>query len=239
MREWQKIHSWNDGGRGKDLFHSVSDSVSQRLGILGYGAIGRQVARIAKAMGMDVIVFTASPRLSAQSKKDTRYIVPGTGDENGEIPSAWYSGTDKASLHHFLAQDIDSLLISLPLHAGTNSLLGKAEFEILSKRNAFITNIARGDIIVQKDLIEALHAYENDTSGVLGKGRKGLKGAALDVTTPEPLPKGDPLWDAPNCIIAPHMSAITNAYAARALQVLEVNLERRAKGERLLNLMPR
>lgn len=239
LREWHEKHAWDDVAGGKALFHTVSDNVSKRLGVLGYGSIGRQVARVAKALGMDVIVFTANPRDTAESKKDTGFIVPGTGDENGEIPSAWYSGTDKESLHRFLAQDIDHLVVSLPLTSNTKNLLGKEEFEILSKKNAFLSNIARGEIIVQKDLIDALQAYENDVNGVPGEGRKGLRGAALDVTTPEPLPKDDPLWNAPNCIITPHMSAVSKAYAERALQVLEINLERRARGEELINLMKR
>lgn len=239
LREWQKSHAWDDATGGKALFQTIGDNVSKRLGVLGYGAIGRQVARVAKALGMDVIAFTANPRGSPESKKDLRFIVPGTGDENGEIPSAWYSGTDKASLHNFLAQDIDHLLISLPLSTDTKGLLGKEEFEILSKKNAFVTNIARGEIIVQEDLIDALKAYEDNNDAIPGEGRKGLRGAALDVTTPEPLPKHDPLWDAPNCIVTPHLSGISKDYSARALQVLEINLERRAKGEAYMNLMKR
>ena len=94
-------------------------------------------------------------------------------------------------LHHFLAQDLDQLLISVPLNKATRHLLGKAEFEILSKRNAFVINVARGEIIIQEGLIQALNAYENDTWA--GGRRKGLRGAALDVTTPEPLPKDHPL----------------------------------------------
>ena len=239
LREWQKSHAWDDVEGGKALFQTVSDNAGKRLGVLGYGAIGGQVARVASALGMDVIAFTSSPRPTAESKKDKRFIVRGTGDEHGEIPSAWYSGTDKASLHHFLSQDIDHLLVSLPLSTDTAQLLGKDEFEILSKRNAFITNIARGEIIVQSDLIEALTAYENDSKDIPGQGRKGLRGAALDVTTPESLPKDDPLWHAPNCIIAPHMSGISKSYADRALQVLEINLERRAAGQGLMNLIKR
>jgi hypothetical protein len=73
------------------------------------------VARVAKAMGMDVIAYTASPRLTPESKRDDGFIVPGTGDPEGEFPSAWYSGTDKESLHKFLGQDIDLLVLAVPL----------------------------------------------------------------------------------------------------------------------------
>jgi hypothetical protein len=66
-------------------------------------------------MGMDVIAFTASPRETAESRKDTGYIVPGTGDPEGEFPSAWYSGLDKKNLHEFLKQEIDLLVVGVPL----------------------------------------------------------------------------------------------------------------------------
>ena len=237
LREWQLAHDWSQARH--TAFTDVSDNVGKRLGILGYGSIGRQVGRLAKAMGMDVIVFTAHPRDTPESKRDNGYIVPGTGDPDGSVPSKWFSGLERKDLHHFLGQDIDQLLVSIPLTKATKHLLGKEEFEILAKKNAFVINVARGDVIVQQDLIEALEAFENDSDGVPGAERKGLKGAALDVTTPEPLPKDSPLWDAPNAIITPHMSGINKDYMIRALGVLELNLERMAKGEKLANVVSR
>ena len=238
LHEWQKTRTWDDSPSGKKQFAGVSDNVGKRLGVLGYGSIGRQVARSAKAMGMDVLAFTANPRNTPESRRDHGYVVPGIGDPEGEIPSAWFSGLEKESLHRFLGQNLDYLLISVPLTQQTKHLLGKKEFRILSKRNAFVINIARGDIIVQDDLIEGLKLFEAgsfDYDGV----RSGLRGAAMDVATPEPLPKDNPLWDAPNCIITPHMSGTNRDYATRALQVLEENLERLAEGERLLNVVDR
>lgn len=210
---------------------SVRDMVGQRLGVLGYGSIGRQVGRVAKAMGMDVIAYTASPKDTKESRRDRGFIVPGTGDPDGEIPSEWYSGLEKSKLHEFLRQDIDILLVSVPLTKETTHLLGKEEFDILGKtRNAFVSNISRGQIIKQDDLIDALK------KGVEGGG---LRGAALDVTDPEPLPEDDPLWDAPNVIVTPHISGLGTSYVDRAFQVLEVNLTKKEKGEKLINLVDR
>lgn len=219
---------------------SLRDKAGQRLGILGYGSIGRQVARISKAMGMDVIAYTASPRTTPESKHDRGFILPGTGDPDGSIPSAWYSGLDKKSLHNFLSQDIDHLLVSVPLTEETRHFIAAEEMEILGKkRNAFISNISRGQIINQADLITYLRKY-NDNDPLDGKdGGGGLRGAALDVTDPEPLPKDDPLWDAPNCIITPHISGLNTEYVDRAFQVLEVNLDKREKEEKLINVVDR
>ncbi|KAL9043565.1 MAG: hypothetical protein Q9214_003253 [Letrouitia sp. 1 TL-2023] len=276
LHTWQQKHVWRNTGSSRELafLRHLHDKVGQRLAVLGYGSIGRQVARVAKAMGADVIAYTARPRHTAEEKKDHGFIVPGTGDPEGEIPSAWYSGTDKASLHRFLAQDVDWLMVSVPLTPSTEKMLGKEEFEILARRNAFVTNISRGQIIDQPALIDALKAYADAdpdpsppvpaaadaaaTGSTVGNGNTvegftsqtseqlltdhplpGLRGAALDVADPEPLPPDDPLWDAPNCIITPHISGLGAAYVDRCFQVLEVNLERREKGEPLINVVDR
>lgn len=108
----------------------------------------------------------------------------------------------------------------------TRHMLSGPEFEILSKKHAFISNISRGAIIDQPALISALE--------------KGLvRGAALDVTDPEPLPDGHPLWSTPNVIITPHVSGNVAEYMERAFGVLELNLEKRAKGEPLINVVNR
>ena len=185
-------------------------------------------ARLCKALGMDVIAYTASPRKTPESKRDTGYIVPGTGDEDGTIPSAWYSGVDKASLHNFLKQDIDVLLVAVPLTDQTRHSLGKEEFEILGKNNAFLVNIARGSIIVQDDLIAALKQKEG-----------GLRGAALDVTDPEPLGPESELWDLENVAITPHNSGSGSTYVERSFQVLERNLTNLERGRRLINVVNR
>ena len=241
LHRWQREHHWVKDHSGDEVdFRNLRDLVGQRLGVLGYGSIGRQVARVASAMGMSVLAYTASPRPTPESKKDKGFIVPGTGDPDGTIPEAWYSGLDRESLHNFLAQDLDYLLVSVPLTKQTTHFLAAPEFDILSKRNTFISNIARGQILKQDDLISALHQYENGKKeGKKGDDLKGLRGAALDVTDPEPLPEDNPLWDAPNCILTPHISGQGTDYFDRAFQVLELNLERRQNGEKLINVVNR
>jgi len=178
---------------------------------------------------MDILAYTASPRKTPESKKDRGYIVPNTGDPDGTFPSAWYSGLDKSSLHNFLSQDLDILLVSVPLTPQTLHFLGAEEFAILAKKNAFVINIARGSIIVQADLIAALKK----------KKQGGLRGAALDVTDPEPLGKDSELWDLENVAVTPHMSGIGTAYVGRSFEILERNLENLESGRSLINEVDR
>lgn len=219
LSSWQEERVW-----GNSMEIKVTDSVGQRLGVLGYGSISRQVARVCKAMGMDIVAFTASPRPTAESRRDNGFNIPDTGDIEGNLPSAWYDGLDKKSLHKFLAADIDVLLVAVPLTQQTAHLLGKEEFEILEKKKAYISNVARGKVLDQDAMIEALEA------GV-------LRGAALDVTDPEPLPKESKLWGMENVIVTPHVSGLGSAYVSRAFQVFEENLKRLKSGEDMFNVV--
>ncbi|KAF2634275.1 hypothetical protein P280DRAFT_524261 [Massarina eburnea CBS 473.64] len=224
LYEQQKQKTWKqDTGRG------VRDNPGKTVGILGYGSIGRQVARVATAMGMNVIAYTASPRPTPESRRDNGFIVPGTGDPDGSFPSAWYSGLDKASLHKFLETKIDLLVLAVPLTKETTHFLSTEEFALLNKSNpsgTYVANIARGQVIDSAALIKALES-------------KQISGAALDVTDPEPLPKEDPLWDAPNVLITPHISGATDVYAERACQLLRENLRRVRDGGKLINEVDR
>lgn len=122
--------------------------------------------------------------------------------------------------------DLDLLLISVPLTSQTRHLIGHEEFQILSKRKTFISNIARGPIVKTDDLVESLE--------------KGLiAGAALDVTDPEPLPEDHPLWKAPNVIITPHISSSSTASPERVLRIFEYNLEQFVAGKKLINIIDR
>jgi phosphoglycerate dehydrogenase-like enzyme len=228
LYELQKKHEWpRDVNTKRQL--TIRDRAGLRVGILGYGSIGRQVGRVANAMGMEVLAYTASKKDTKEKRRDPGFIVPGTGDEEGEIPIEWYSGLDKESLHHFLEQDLDWIVVAVPLTDDTKHFLSTGEFKKLSqdgKRPVFLTNIARGQIIDQPAMIEAL---KDGT----------LDGAALDVTDPEPLPEKSELWDLPNVVLTPHISGSGVSYMNRAMQVLAVNVEKRTKGEKLINVVRR
>lgn len=108
----------------------------------------------------------------------------------------------------------------------THHFLSTAEFEVLSKKKTFVSNIARGQIIDQEALITALR-------------KEQIRGAALDVTDPEPLPTDSPLWDLPNVTITPHISGLTASYIERCFMILDENIERKAQGKKLWNQVDR
>jgi len=246
----QRSHAWQTHD---PALANVRDQVGATLGVLGYGSIGRQVARVASALGMRVLAYTASAKDSPASRRDGGFVVPGTGDVEGVVPEGWFSGLGREDLHSFLGRGIDWLVVCVPLTEATRGFLGEEEFRVLREglvererereragfgfgvqveegssttRKPFVTNIARGPIIDQRALIAAL---KDGT----------LQGAALDVTDPEPLPADSELWDLENVVVTPHISGNGVAYEDRAFQVLGVNLERREKGERLINVVKR
>jgi phosphoglycerate dehydrogenase-like enzyme len=143
----------------------------------------------------------------------------------------------------------DHVVISLPLTAATHHLFDREEFEVWSDalspssqtsttsaseegkdkfppRKGFLTNISRGKIVNTSSLLTALKKHQ-------------IRGAALDVTDPEPLPADHPLWDAENVQISPHISWSGEEYFVRALDVLLLNLERLESGEELVNQFQR
>ena len=83
LYDLQKQHTWSAHDAN---LNSVRDQVGATLGVLGYGSIGRQIARVAKGLGMRVLAFTATPKDSDEKKRDGGFVVPGTGDLKGEIP---------------------------------------------------------------------------------------------------------------------------------------------------------
>ncbi len=160
--------------------------------ILGYGAIGQEVEKRLAGFQMDVSKVRRSPG-------------PGVLG-----PDEW-----RARLGEF-----DWIVIAVPATAETEGMIGAAELAAMNS-HAVVVNVARGSVINQQALIEALDA-----------GRIG--GALLDVTTPEPLPADDPLWALDNAQVTMHLSgrAQDRMHQRSAQRFLE-NLERYKRGEQL------
>lgn len=197
-------------------------SLTALSGILGYGAVGRQVARVFKAIGMDVHACTLRRRETAASRRDDSYAPPGCGDPEGIFPSRWFSADTEEELHSFLGSGLDVLVLTIPLTAKTRGMIGRKEFGLLAERKTFVSNVARGEVVDTDALMDALEADV-------------ICGAALDVTDPEPLPDGHPLWTTKNVVITPHVSGDTTSYARGVFEVLKGNLTRLSKGQELSN----
>lgn len=209
--KWQESETW----KAQD-YVPRGDLLGKTMGILGYGAIGRHTARIAAACGMRIIVYTLHKKSTAEQRESKTFTPNNTGDPRGEIPEEWHSG----DLDPFLSSHIDVLVISLPSTDMTRQFIGKEQFAKL--KGSYIVNISRGDIVKTDDLVDAL----NDGT---------LIGAALDVTDPEPLPDGHPLWSARNAVVAPHISGISNEYMPRTVEIINENLNRLHAGKELIN----
>ena len=117
----------------------------------------------------------------------------------------------------------DILALVLNLSDATHHLIDEAAIARM-KRGSVIINLARGGVIDQDALIAALNSGH-------------LAGAGLDVTDPEPLPKGHPLWTTPNVLITPHFTAAVPDKVDRSLDVIAENFKRYRAGESMLNRM--
>ena len=122
-----------------------------------------------------------------------------------------------------ILREADVLALVLNLSDATHHLIGAREIAMM-KPSAILVNLARGGIVDTDALVAAL-----------AEGR--LAGAGLDVTDPEPLPPGHPLWDAPNVLITPHFTAAVPDKIDRSLDVITENLRRWRAGEPMLNRM--
>ncbi|MFE3829867.1 2-hydroxyacid dehydrogenase [Streptomyces sp. NPDC059092] len=135
--------------------------------------------------------------------------------------------TERGAVHAFtelpaLLPDADVVILSTPLTEGTKGLVG-AEFLARMKDGALLVNVARGAVV--------------DTKALLAELESGRIEAALDVTDPEPLPAGHPLWHAPGVLISPHVGGPTSAFLPRAKRLLAGQLTRFAAGEELRNVV--
>ncbi len=121
-----------------------------------------------------------------------------------------------------LLPDADVVILSTPLTEETHHL-ADAGFLARMKDGALLVNVARGPVV--------------DTKALLAEAASGRLKAALDVTDPEPLPAGHPLWHAPGVLISPHVGGSTSAFMPRAKRLMADQLTRFTAGEPLRNVV--
>lgn len=171
-------------------FNSTINEISGKtLGVVGYGGIGKKVVKIAEAFGMNVLINKRT-----LNKTDSRMV------ELDEL----LSKSDYISLH-------------LPLTADNSELINAALLQKM-KSNAILINTARGGLVNESDLANALN------NGIIG-------GAALDVLSTEPPSPENPLLTAKNCLITPHIAWGSFEARKKLLEIVVENLKAYQQGK--------
>jgi phosphoglycerate dehydrogenase-like enzyme len=179
----------------------IREIAGATLGIVGFGGIGRALAWRADALGMRIVA----------TRRRHRPAPPHIGLVTGEDALGQ------------LLEKSDYVVLATPSTAQTRHLIDAAALARM-KEGAVLVNLARGDLVDESALVDALRA-----------GR--LRGAALDVFTAEPLPAESPLWRLPNVLITPHVSATTTSFWRRQTDLIVENVRRYLAGERLRNVV--
>jgi phosphoglycerate dehydrogenase-like enzyme len=195
-RDNQNAQRWR--GMISEIAAREDQLTGKTLLIVGMGRIGRRLARLAKAFDMRVIA----------TKRDTA-----TGT----------SGADAVYGNHRLHEllgEADVVALTCPLTAETENLIDAAALAAM-KPTAHLVNVARGRVIDERALIDALQ-------------QRRIAAAGLDVTHEEPLPASSPLWTLPNVLITPHTAGETQRYEDAVIDILLDNLERLWRGETVL-----
>ena len=176
-----------------------------RMGIVGLGSIGMEIVKLAAPFGIRVSGIRRRPSGS-------------TGPSIGGVDDV----LSPERLPELLAKS-DVVVLAVPHTPETKQLIGRVEIDRM-KHGAFLVNIARGKLIDDAAVADALR-----------DGRLG--GAALDVFTREPLEASSPYWDLPNVIITPHTSGAMEDYWTPLVALFSENLRRFEAGEALLNVV--
>lgn len=176
--------------------------LGKTIGIIGYGYTGVATAALAKAFGMTVLAYGKSDG-DAPENVDTYFSRDG-GDSIDEIVAA-----------------SDVLVLAIRLTNETYHMIGARELGLM-KPSAVLINMARGAVVDEPALAQALHAGT-------------IAGAGLDVFEQEPLPPEAPIWDAPNTIMTPHATAEIPDLQASSLNIICQNIQRYRSGETMLN----
>lgn len=182
----------------------VRELAGSTLGILGYGGIGREVAARVLPLGVRVLALKRRP--------------------GGEAPPGVELLHGEAGLDRLLAES-DGVVVTAPDTPETRGMLTRERIARM-KRGAVFINVARGGIVDEEALVDALR-------------RGHLRGAGLDVFAREPLPEGHPFWTLPNVVVMPHVSPVTRGFWRREVDLIVGNLRAFLAGEALRNVVDR
>ncbi len=184
----------------RELRYSGGELCGKTAGIIGLGAIGQRVSSLCRAFGMNVLGYTRHPK-SVQ-------------------------GVEAVSLDELLARS-DVVSIHVPATPETRHMIGRQAFQKM-KPSAVLVNTARGSIIREEDLIEALSDHQ-------------IAGACLDVYEEEPLPQASRLRELPNVILTPHTAGYPDGVKLheKRYSFFSSNIRQAWSGEMPANLLNR
>ena len=178
----------------RDLHHST-------LGIVGFGGVGRRIAQVLSAFKTRILATDMFPI-----------------DKPDYVEALW-----PAERLGDLLSEVDILILSAPLTPATRGMIAARELAQL-KKGSLLVNVARGPLVVERDLVAALESGH-------------LAGAAVDVTEQEPLATTSLLWEMPNVIITPHVAGQSRVRIDQMTDFFCDNLARYQSGRPLRNLV--
>ncbi|MEM7799796.1 MAG: D-2-hydroxyacid dehydrogenase [Chloroflexota bacterium] len=216
-REWARFKKGKKWPNDHLERFKITNLRNSSLGILGYGSIGREIARLADAFGMTVY----ATKRNVMRPEDTGFFKAGTGDPGGNIPQRIYPPQATRSM----LGECDFAVVTLPLTKKTFHFLDEEIFKGM-RPSAYLINISSGQVIKEEDLIKALK-------------RGWIAGAGLDVFSEEPLPANSILWEMENVLISPHIAGLTDLYTNRVVDIFNENIRRYLAGKPLLNVVNR
>ena len=195
MRQ-QRDHRWER--------HADEEVRGKVVCVVGLGKIGREVARLAAALDARVIGTVRTMRDRTAAELGVERLEP-MENLDDLLPHA------------------DVVVVATPHTDETHRLIDARRLGLM-KSSALLVNVARGDVVDERALVDALE-----------EGR--LAGAALDVFEQEPLPPESPLWDLPNVFVSPHSASTVAAENGWIAELFCENLRRYRAGEPLLNVL--
>jgi phosphoglycerate dehydrogenase-like enzyme len=207
-RDMQLRQEWKGQASVPDGFMNVGGAQIGQYAVLGDDLAGKTVLIV----GYGSIGASIEDRLKPFGVKIAR--VARSARKDPEVFAV--------SEFHRLLPEADVVVAIVPLTAETHGLIGAKEIALM-KPGALLVNAARGPVVVTEALVKAL--------------QQNRLRAVLDVTDPEPLPAGHPLWSAPNCMITPHVGGSTPEFIHRAFRFGAEQVRRFIAGEELDNIV--
>ena len=198
-RRFEASQRYSDMTGDTRTFHPpvmLEELTGKTVLLVGYGEIGKEIERMLVPFSVEMLRVARTARSQPE--------VHAAGELESLLPRA------------------DVVVLILPSTPESKGLIGSRQLALL-KQGALLVNAARGTIVENDALVEAL--------------KSGRIRAALDVFDPEPLPTGHPLWSCPNLLITPHVAASTPQFTPRALRVAAEELRRYMAGEPLRNVV--